>query len=69
MYDPYLSSEMAAALGFLQTTLEHIFYESDVIVCMAPLTPRTRGIIGQRELDMIPSNSVFVNVSRGAIID
>ena len=69
VYDPYLSSEVAAALGFLKTSLEHILSESDIIVCLAPLTPRTRGMIGQRELDMIPSNSAFVNVSRGAIVD
>ena len=69
VYDPYLSSEMATALGFLQTSLEHVLSESDVIVCVAPLTPGTRGMIGQRELEMIPSNSVFVNVSRGAIVD
>ena len=69
VYDPYLSSEMATALGFLQTSLEHVLSQSDVIVCVAPLTPGTRGMIGQRELEMIPSNSVFVNVSRGAIVD
>ena len=33
------------------------------------LTPATVGMIGRRELDMIPSNSVFVNVSRGAVVD
>ena len=26
-------------------------------------------MIGRRELDLIPSNSVFVNVSRGAVVD
>ena len=69
VYDPYLSSEMPDALGFVKTSLETILSESDVIVCLAPLTPTTQGMIGQRELEMIPPNSVFVNVSRGAIVD
>ena len=69
VYDPYLASEMPDALGFVKTSLEKILSDSDVIVCLAPLTPGTQGMIGQRELDMISSNSVFVNVSRGAIVD
>lgn len=69
VHDPYLDSGMPDALGFVKTSLETILSDSDVIVCLAPLTPRTRGMIGQRELDMISPNSVFVNVSRGAIVD
>ena len=69
VYDPYLSSEMPDAIGVVKTSLENVLSKSDVIVCLAPLTPATQGMIGKRELDMIPSNSVFVNVSRGAIVD
>jgi phosphoglycerate dehydrogenase-like enzyme len=69
VHDPYLASEIPDALGVVKTSLENVMSESDVIVCLAPLTPGTRGMIGQRELDLIPSNSVFVNVSRGAIVD
>lgn len=69
VHDPYLPPEMGEALGFLQTSLDLIFSKCDVIVCLAPLTPKTKGMIGQRELDLIPSGAVFVNVSRGAIVD
>ena len=67
--DPYLPKEMAEALGFLQTSLDNVLSQCDVIVCLAPITPKTRGMIGRRELDLIPSGSVLVNVSRGAVID
>lgn len=69
VHDPYLPREMAEALGFLQTSFDNIFAECDVIVCMAPLTARTRGMIGARELDLIRPRSIFVNVSRGPIVD
>lgn len=69
VYDPYLPKETVEALGVLQTSLEYVLSQSDVIVCLAPLTPATRGMIGQRELDLIPSGAILVNVSRGAIID
>jgi phosphoglycerate dehydrogenase-like enzyme len=69
VHDPYLPRELAEAVGFVQTTLDNILSQCDVIVCVAPLTPKTRGMIGQRELALIPSGRVLVNVSRGPIID
>ena len=69
VYDPYLASEMPDAIGVVKTSLENVLSKSDVIVCLAPITPATQGMIGRRELDMIRSSSVFVNVSRGAIVD
>jgi len=34
-----------------------------------PLTPQTRRMIGRRELDLLQPGAVFVNVSRGAVVD
>ena len=67
--DPYLPREIPEALGFLQTSLDLVLSKCDVIVCVAPLTPKTQGMIGKRELDLIPSGAALVNVSRGKIID
>ncbi|MSP14650.1 MAG: hydroxyacid dehydrogenase [Chloroflexi bacterium] len=69
VYDPYLPREMPEALGFLQTSLDNLLSHCQVIVCLAPLTPRTRGMIGARELDLIAAGATLVNVSRGPIID
>ena len=69
VYDPYLAPEVADIYDFTHTSLEHVFRGSDVVVCLAPLTPRTRGMIGARELDWLQPNAAFVNVSRGAIVD
>jgi phosphoglycerate dehydrogenase-like enzyme len=67
--DPYLSKDLPDALGFVLTSLDRVLTESDVVVCLAPLTPRTRRMLGKRELGLLPPGAVFVNVSRGAIVD
>jgi phosphoglycerate dehydrogenase-like enzyme len=69
VHDPYLPRELAEALGFLQTSLDNVLAQCDVVVCLAPLTPKTRGLIGPRELALLRPGSVFVNVSRGPIVD
>ena len=69
VYDPYLPRELAEAVGFVQTSLDNVLSQCDVIVCLAPLTPATRGMIGSRELALIRPRSVLVSVSRGPIID
>jgi len=69
VHDPYLPRELAEALGFLQTSLDNVLSKCDVVVCLAPLTPKTRGMLGQREINLMPPGTVFVNVSRGPIVD
>jgi phosphoglycerate dehydrogenase-like enzyme len=68
-HDPYVPKEVADVLGVGLTNLDAIMSESDVIVCVAPLTPATRRMVGARELDLIRSGSALVNVSRGPIFD
>jgi phosphoglycerate dehydrogenase-like enzyme len=68
-HDPYVPKEVADVLGVVLTNLDSLMAESDVIVCVAPITPKTRRMIGKRELDLIRPGSALVNVSRGAIID
>src|SRR5947207_2217487 len=44
--DPYLPKEVALAVGVTLTSLDHVMADSDVVVCCAPLTPKTRRMIG-----------------------
>jgi phosphoglycerate dehydrogenase-like enzyme len=69
VHDPYLPKVVADVMGFLLTSLDYVLAESDVVVCLAPLTPATRRMIGRRELELLRPGTVFVNVSRGAIVD
>jgi len=69
VHDPYVPKEVALAVGAQLTSLDHVMADADVVVCCAPITPRTQGMLGVRELDLLKPDSVFVNVSRGAIVD
>jgi phosphoglycerate dehydrogenase-like enzyme len=68
IYDPYVPGELADIYDVTLTTLESVLSLSDVVVCLAPLTPATKGMLGEREFALMRCHAVFVNVSRGAIV-
>ncbi len=43
--------------------------QSDYVAVTAPLTPETRGLIGEPEIAVMKSSAVIINVGRGAVID
>lgn len=49
--------------------LEKLMGESDFVVCAAPLTPDTEGLISARAIAAMKASAVFVNVGRGAVVD
>jgi glyoxylate/hydroxypyruvate reductase len=42
---------------------------TDILIVMLPLTPKTRGLLGKRELGLLPPGAKLINVSRGAVIN
>ena len=48
--------------------LDYLMKESDIIVLSIPLTPATRGIIGEHELRLMKSTAFIVNIGRAALI-
>lgn len=43
--------------------------DSDYVLAAAPLTPQTRGLIGERELRRMKPTGVIMNLGRGPVID
>jgi phosphoglycerate dehydrogenase-like enzyme len=68
IHDPYVPRELADIYDVTFTSLDNVLSRSDVVVCLAPITPATRGMLGAREFDLMKDEAVFVNVSRGAIV-
>ncbi len=49
--------------------LDHLLNKSDVLLVSIPLTLRTKGIIGSRELALMKHDAILINVARGHVID
>jgi len=62
------NSELAA-LGVRYVPLETLLRESEIITLHCPLTPETYHLIDSRALDLTRQGVIFINTSRGAIID
>lgn len=70
IYDLYLPNGAELGLGVLRTrTLEELLRQTDTLSMHTPLTPETRGMLGLKELSMLPKGSVVVNTARGLIVD
>ncbi len=70
VYDPYLSEERAAALGVQRAaSLDELMAGSDIISNHAPTTPETDGMVGAKQLALLPDDALIVNTARAAAID
>ena len=68
-YDPFIPPAVAELLDLRMVGLADLFARSEVVVCTLPLTPRTEGLIGAEHFALLKPDSVFVNVSRGGVVD
>lgn len=68
-HDPGAPDVLGPIYGLELTSLADVFARADVVTCLVPLTRTTHGLIGARELESLRSGTVFVNVSRGAVVD
>lgn len=52
-----------------QMPLDELLAWADVVSIHCPLTPATKGLIGEKELKSMKPTSIIINVARGGIID
>lgn len=55
--------------GFTYAELDELLKQSDFVILLTPLTPETKGLIGERELNMMKETAAIINVARGGIVD
>ena len=68
-YDVFKDEAFAKKWGFTYVSLDEVLAESDFISIHVPISPSTRGLIGERELNLMKKGAFLVNISRGDIID
>ena len=63
--DPYCS----VVYGTDKKSLNRLMSESDYIVCSAPSTVETEGMVNAEAFEAVKQNAVFINLGRGPVID
>jgi len=64
-----LTDERALAAGAVRVERDDLFRRADYLSVQLVLSPRTRGLIGARELALMKPSAYLVNTSRGPIVD
>jgi phosphoglycerate dehydrogenase-like enzyme len=68
-FDPFMEPAAAAKLGVRLVELDELLKTSDFVSIHCPLTEKTRGLIGARELALMKPDGYLINTARGGIVD
>ena len=69
---PFLSKDdplCDVVYGTDKKSLNKLMSESDYIVCSAPSTTETRGMVNAEAFASVKKNAVFINLGRGPVVD
>lgn len=61
--------QLAKEFDAKRVTMEELLKEADVISVHCPLSDNTRGLIGEKEFRKMKPSCIFINTSRGAVVD
>lgn len=64
-----LTVEKAAEQGVERVDKDELFRRSDILSVHLVLSPRSRGLVGAREIGLMKPSAILVNTSRGPICD
>ncbi|MBY0563881.1 MAG: hypothetical protein K2P58_06815 [Hyphomonadaceae bacterium] len=59
----------ARRLGFRYVSLDAALAEADIVTLHVPATPKTQGLVSERELALMKPGAVLVNTARGSVVD
>ena len=67
--DPFVAEQDVRAAGAEPVSLGDLLRESDIVTLHCPLTPATRGLIGEEQIRAMKRGANIVNTARGPLID
>jgi len=68
-YDPYVSQDAAQAYKVSLVSLRELLTGADFVSVHAPLTPETRGLLGEEQFGWMKPTAYVINTARGEVID
>lgn len=69
LYDPFVTTEAAAAMGASKAELTELLSRSDVVSLHAPSIPATDHMLNGSNLPLLGDRAVLINTARGTLID
>lgn len=61
--------EAMKRLGVKYLSSKELVSHADVLTVHVPLTPRTRGLVGTKEIQAMPKGAILINTARGGVVD
>jgi glyoxylate/hydroxypyruvate reductase len=68
-FDPYPNPTLAESLGIEYVSWEDLLSRSDFVTTHTPLTPETRHLFNADAFRRMKKTAIFINTSRGGIVD
>jgi lactate dehydrogenase-like 2-hydroxyacid dehydrogenase len=68
-YDLRPAPDVEASFNARRATMDEVLQSSDFVCVLLPLTPATDKIIGPREFSLMRKSAIFINGSRGRVVD
>jgi len=69
VYDPWLSKKMIKSYGFNPVNLNQMFKSCEIIYVLAAVTTKNKNLIDKKLLNKMKSNSLFILMSRAAVVN
>jgi D-3-phosphoglycerate dehydrogenase len=69
VYDPVLRPGGAGHDVTIMGKLDELLAAADIVSLHCPLTEKTQGLIGRRELQLMKKTAWLINTARGAVVD
>jgi len=61
--------EAERQLGAIYCTFQELLQAADFVVCLTPLTEETRHLFNRQAFQWMKKSAIFINASRGAVVD
>jgi phosphoglycerate dehydrogenase-like enzyme len=67
--DPHAEVGQFVDAVYPVSSLDDALQSADVVILSLPLKESTRGVIGRRQIELMKSSALFINVSRAQLVD
>jgi len=68
-FDLYKDEQFAKDYNVIYCTLDNLLQESDIVTTHLNLSENSNGLMGEEQFKTMKSSSVFINTSRGEVVD